>query len=326
VIAGKVVVSRRLTDRAQQELSDRVDPVFVLGDVPPERERLLAAVAGAVGAVTMLTEQVDEEFFAAAGPGLKIVANVAVGFDNVDTEAAARHGVIVTNTPGVLDESTADLTMALMLATTRRVVEADAFVRRGEEWIWGPRDWIGLDVSAGATLGIIGLGRIGSAVARRARAFGMTVIASGRGAATAEAEAMGVQYASIDEIFRRADVVSLHCPLMPATRGMVDDARIRSMRPGSYLINTARGPLVDEEALADALESGHLAGVGLDVHQHEPRLNDRLRADRRTVLLPHIGSAGAWTRDEMCLLAVRNVISALSGGAALTPVGTAPVG
>lgn len=298
--------------------------LVVLGEAPPSREALLEEVDGAAAVISLLTERIDAAVLQRAAPTLRIVANVAAGYDNVDVAAAATQRVIVTNTPDVLDEATADLTMGLILATTRRIAEAERFVRRGDDWIWGPRDWLGAQISAGATLGIVGLGRIGMAVARRAAAFGMRIVASGRRAHDAEAGALGVRAASIDRLFREADVVTLHCPLTAETRGLVDAPRLAAMRPGSYLINTARGPLVDEEALADALESGHLAGAALDVHAHEPRVNARLRACESAVLLPHIGSAGIPTRDAMGTLAVRNVAEVLQGRSALTPVVPAP--
>jgi len=316
----RLVVTRTLTPAAMAAVEQLGVDAVVLGDGPPTREALVEAVPGAAAIVSVLTERIDGEVLAAAGPSLRIVANVAAGVDNVDLEAAAARGVVVTNTPDVLDEATADLAFALILATTRRIVESDRFIRGGDPWIWGPNDWIGLQLSAGATLGIVGLGRIGMAVARRAHAFGARIVATGSRASSEEAAALGVTRVELDELFSTADVVSLHCPLTPGTRGMVDAERLRSMRRGSYLINTGRGPLVDEEALADALDSGQLAGAGLDVHEHEPRVNERLRASERVVLLPHIGSAGAATRDAMGLLAVRNVEAVLAGGRPITPV------
>jgi lactate dehydrogenase-like 2-hydroxyacid dehydrogenase len=289
-------------------------------DVPPTRAQLLEGCRGATAIITMLTEKIDEEVMAAAGPGLKVIANVAVGYDNIDVDAAARRGITVTNTPGVLDEATADLAFALLLATVRRVVEADRFIRSGKPWIWGPQSFIGLDVSAGATLGIIGLGRTGMAVARRARAFGMNIIATGSRASSSEATGLGVQPCDLDTVLCTSDVVSLHCPLTATNRHMIGAPQLATMKAGSYLINTARGPLVDEEALANAVESGHLAGAGLDVHELEPRVNERLRTLENVVLLPHIGSAAAATRNGMGELAVRNVAAVLSGQPALTPV------
>jgi lactate dehydrogenase-like 2-hydroxyacid dehydrogenase len=294
--------------------------MHVESDVPPSREQLLEGCRGAVAIITMLTEKIDAEVMAAAGPGLKVIANVAVGYDNIDVEAAARRGITVTNTPGVLDEATADLAFALILATVRRVVEADRFIRTGKPWIWGPQSFIGLDVSAGATLGIVGLGRTGMAVARRANAFRMNIIATGSRASTPEAADLGVRPCDLETLLRTSDVVSLHCPLTATNRHMIGAQQLAAMKAGSYLVNTARGPLVDEEALADALESGHLAGAGLDVHEFEPRVNDRLRSMENLVLLPHIGSAAAATRNSMGELAVRNVAAVLSGQPAHTPV------
>lgn len=287
---------------------------------PPTREQLLEGCRGAAGLITMLTEKIDEEVLDAAGPQLRVVGNVAVGFDNIDVDAAARREIVVTNTPGVLDEATADLACTLILVTARRVVEADRFVRAGNPWIWGPQSFVGLDVSAGATLGIVGLGRTGMATARRARAFGMRIVATGSRASTPEAAELGVEASDLEHLLEVSDVVSLHCPLTADNRHMIGRDQLAAMKRGSYLVNTARGPLVDEEALADALDSGHLAGAGLDVHEHEPEVNVRLREMEQVVVLPHIGSAGAATRDAMGTLAVRNAAEVLSGREALTPV------
>ena len=289
-------------------------------DFPPTRQELLEGCRGASGLITMLTDKIDEEVLDAAGPQLRIIANVAVGFDNINVEAAAQRGIVVTNTPGVLDEATADLAFALLLTTARRLVEADCFVRTGKPWIWGPQSFIGLDVSAGATLGIVGLGRTGMAVARRAHAFGMRIVATGSRATSPEAAKLGVAVSDLEHLLKISDVVSLHCPLTPDNRHMIGEAQFLTMKRGSFLINTARGPLVDEEALADALDNGHLAGAGLDVHEHEPEVNTRLRELKQVVLLPHIGSAAAATRDAMGSLAVHNVSEVLSGREAVTRV------
>lgn len=287
---------------------------------PPARQSLLKGARGASGLITMLTDKVDEEVLEGAGSQLRVVANVAVGFDNIDVEAAIRRGIVVTNTPGVLDEATADLTLALILSTTRRVVEADRFVRTGKPWTWGPLSFVGLDVSAGATLGIVGLGRIGMATARRAHAFGMKIVATGSRATSDEAAMLGIEAVDLEQLLTDSDVVSLHCPLSPTSRHLIGREELAAMKKGSYLVNTARGPLVDEEALADSLESGHLAGAGLDVHEDEPQVNGRLRRMEQVVVLPHIGSAGAATRDAMVNMAVRNVVEVLSGREPLTPV------
>jgi lactate dehydrogenase-like 2-hydroxyacid dehydrogenase len=319
---GHVYITRPMSEHVMRQAEALPAPLAMHEhrDVPPNRDQLLEGCRGASAIISMLTEKIDDEVLEAAGPGLKVVANVAVGYDNIDVEAAARRGITVTNTPGVLDEATADLAFALILATVRRVAEADRFIRTGQPWIWGPQSFVGLDVSAGATLGIVGLGRTGMAVARRAQAFRMKIIATGSRASTSQAAELGAEPCDLDTLLRTSDVVSLHCPLTATNRHMIGAPQLAAMKAGSYLINTARGPLVDEEALADVLESGHLAGAGLDVHEFEPRVNDRLRASEKVVLLPHIGSAAAVTRDGMGELAVRNVAAVLSGQPALTPV------
>lgn len=308
-----------LCDRFAAQLPHplRVHPV---SEVPPTRQELLDAVGGASGLLTMVTDQIDAEVLDAAGPQLQVVANMAVGYDNIDLAAAEARGVCVTNTPGVLDDAVADLTLALMLTLTRRVAEGDRFIRTGRDWIWGPQSFVGLDISAGSTLGIVGLGRIGMATARRAAAFGMRIVATGRRAHTEEAAAVGVQPVTFAELLDSADIVSLHAPLTPETKHIIGKNELAVMRRGSYLINTARGPLVDEEALADALASGHLGGAGLDVHEYEPMVNDRLRSMENVVLLPHIGSAGDATRSKMASLAFENLVAVLSGRDPLNPV------
>ena len=289
-------------------------------EFPPSRVELLNAVRGARGLVTMVTDRIDAEVLDAAGESLTVVANMAVGYDNIDVTAAAERGITVTNTPGVLDESVADLTLALLLSTVRRVAEGDRFIRTGKEWIWGPQSFVGLDISAGSTLGIVGLGRIGLATARRAAAFGMRILATGRRAHSAEGQALGVEPATLDELIAASDVVSLHAPLTAETTHLIGKDQLAAMKPGSYLLNTARGPLVDEEALADSLEAGHLAGAGLDVHEEEPAINERLRSLENVVLLPHIGSAGGATRNRMASLAFKNLVAVLNGQDPLTPV------
>jgi lactate dehydrogenase-like 2-hydroxyacid dehydrogenase len=319
VTAPHLYIARTLTDVAMESLADVGLPVVTGGEAPPERDRLLHDVAGAVAAVVTLTERVDAEFFDAAGPQLRVVANVAVGYDNIDVAEANRRGVVVTNTPGVLDDATADHTFAMILAVTRRVVEADRFVRSGEPWIWGPRMLVGLDLSAGATLGIVGLGRIGRAVARRAQAFSMTVLAHDPHYAPGD-KVDGVTIASLDDLLATSDVVSLHVPLMEATRHLIDDAAIARMKSTAYLINAARGGVVDESALISALRTGRLAGAALDTYEGEPKVNPELASLDNVVLQPHIASAGGRTRDRMCLLALDNVRDVLAGREARTAV------
>lgn len=318
-----VFLTRPLDEAVLNEFRPQLRPQLRIHpdtEFPPSREELLSAVRGASGLVTMVTDRIDAEVLDAAGDQLQVVANMAVGYDNIDVAAAAQRGVIVTNTPGVLDESVADLTLALLLSTVRRVAEGDRFIRTGKEWIWGPQSFVGLDISAGSTLGIVGLGRIGMATARRAAAFGMHILATGRRAHSAEAKALGVEPATLEQLIAASDVVSLHAPLTAETKHLIGKDQLAAMKPGSYLLNTARGPLVDEEALADSLDSGHLAGAGLDVHEYEPAINERLRGMENVVLLPHIGSAGDATRNRMASLALKNLVAVLNGEDPLTPV------
>lgn len=292
----------------------------IVGGQP--RDGLLADVRGVSGLITLLSDRVDAELLDAAGPSLRVVANYAVGTDNIDLAAAGERGVVVTNTPDVLDEATADLTMALLLALARRVTEADRFVRSGASWTWRPDLFVGLDVSAGATLGIVGLGRIGLAVAKRASAFGMQIIATGSRAYTEEASAHGVEPATFSDLLRLSDVVSVHCPLTPQTHHLFGVAEFAAMKTTALLVNTARGPIVDEMALIAALDKGEIAGAGLDVFEWEPRVSPQLLDRPNVITLPHVGSAGSSTRENMGLLAVRNALAVVGGQEPLTSVGT----
>jgi len=316
--AGHVYVSRLLTDGAMKRLRDLGVPLRVGDENPPTRGDLEAGIAGACAAVVTLTEQVDADLLATAGDGLRVVANVAVGYDNIDVAAARAAGVTVTNTPGVLDNATADHTFALILAVTRRVVDGDRFLRSGQPWIWGPRMLTGLDVSAGATLGILGYGRIGKAVARRARAFDMTVLASSRSRTSGADD--GVRFVDTGTLLADSDVVCVLTPLTPETRHLVDAAALARMKPTAYLVNTARGGVVDEAALIDALTAGRIGGAALDVFENEPHVNPALLDAPNLVLTPHIASAGEATRDAMGVLAVDNVAAVLAGRDPLTPV------
>jgi glyoxylate reductase len=284
------------------------------------RADLLELVAGADAVLTLLGDRVDDEFLAAAGPQLRCVANVAVGYDNVDVAAADRRGVTVTNTPGVLDDATADLTMALILAATRRLAEGDRLVRTGRDWNWGMGFMLGSSLQ-GRLLGIVGLGGIGKWVAQRARAFGMEIAYHQRNPAPAEVEtALGAKRLPLDELLATADVVSLHCPLTPETHHLIGAAELEAMKQSAVLVNAARGPIVDEAALAEALAEGRIAAAGLDVYEHEPRVEPRLLELDNVVLSPHLGSATVETRTAMAELAARNAISVLSGQGPLTPV------
>ena len=287
---------------------------------PIPRADLLDLVAGADAILSLLHDRVDEELLDAAGPQLRCVANVAVGFDNVDVEAAARRGVVVTNTPGVLDDATADLTMALLLAATRRVAEGDRLIRASRPWTWGMSFMLGSDLR-GKLLGIVGLGGIGRRVAERARAFGMEVAYHSRRAAPTEVEAeLGAERLPLGELLARADVLSLHCPLTPETYHLIGAAELAAMRPTAVLVNAARGPVIDEPALARALAAGEIAAAGLDVYEHEPRVEPALLGLENVVLSPHLGSATVETRTAMAELAARNANSVLRGEGPLTPV------
>jgi glyoxylate reductase len=274
---------------------------------PIPRDELLAGVAHADALLCMLTDRVDAAVLD-AGP-LRVVSNVAVGVDNIDLEAARARGVPVTNTPGALTDATADMAMALLLAVARRVPEGDAMVRRGAFNGWGPMVMLGADL-AGATLGIVGPGRIGSAVARRAQAFGMEVIVSD----LQDHPELGPAV-PLDELLQRADFVSLHCPLTPATRHLLDARRIALMKPSAFLINTARGPVVDEAALVQALRDGALAGAALDVYEQEPTVHPGLLALPNVVLAPHSASATHRTRDAMARMAASDLVAVLEGRA-----------
>ena len=252
-------------------------------------------------------------------PNLRIVANVAVGYNNVDVVAAEMRKVIVTNTPGVLTDATADLTWALILATTRRLVEGVDLVRSGTWAGWHPEQLLGLELR-GRTLGLLGAGRIGQAVGRRAPGFGLRILYTARSAKPEFESDTGAIRVDQGRLLRESDILSLHVPAAPETKGIINTESLARMKPGAILINTARGDLVREEALAQALESGHLGAAGLDVYAEEPEIHPRLLSAPRTVLLPHIGSATAETRRKMATIAVANVQSVLSGKPPLTPV------
>lgn len=283
-------------------------------------EKILARrLAAASGAVTLLSDPVTAGVLGAC-PKLKVVANYAVGYNNVDMASAAARGIAVTNTPDVLTEATADTAWALILAAARRVVEGDRMVRAGRFKGWAPGLLLGMDLR-GKVLGIVGMGRIGRAVARRSAGFGMRVAYSHPRRLPDSIEAsLGARFVPLDELVRTADVLSLHCPLTAGTRHLMDAERLATMKPGSILVNTARGAVVDEAALVVALRCGPPAAAGLDVYEDEPSLAPGLKELPNAVLLPHLGSAGAETRRAMARLAVENVLEVLAGRPPLTPV------
>ncbi len=269
-------------------------------DTDPGANELAQAADRFDALVPTVTDWLPPSVFARPGGRLRIVANFGVGVERIDLEAARRHGVVVTNTPGVLTDCTADLTLALMLMTLRRLGEGERMLRAGGWTGWRPTGFLGRRLT-GRTLGIVGFGRIGRAVARRAaHGFGMRVLYHSRTPAPAEVEAAsGAEWHSLDSLLAESDVVSLHCPATPETEGMIDAERLARMRPGAYLINTARGTLVDDDDLVAALRSGHLAGAGLDVFADEPHVSPELLALESVVLLPHLGSATVETRTAM---------------------------
>lgn len=318
-VTGLIYASRLLTDHAMSHLQSLGAPLRIGSEAPPNRAELEAGIAGASAAVITLTERVDADLLAIAGPQLKVIANVAVGYDNIDLTAAEAAGVTVTNTPGVLDRASADHTMALILDATRRISEGDRLIRGRQPWVWGPRMLVGLDISAGATLGILGYGRIGQAVARRAQAFDMTVVASSRSRTPGSVE-NGVTFVDIATLLAESDVVTVHTPLTAQTRHLIDAKALEAMKPTAYLINTARGGVVDEAALIVALHAGEIRGAALDVFEGEPNVNPALLDAPGLVLTPHTASAGEATRDTMGILAVDNAAAVLAGEPPLNPV------
>jgi glyoxylate reductase len=314
VVTGKIpaVAVERL--RAAHEVSAWDEP----GPIP--RAELLSRLVGAHAAVTLLTEKVDDEFLDAAGAGLRVVSNVAVGYNNIDVPACTARGVTVTNTPGVLTDATADIAMALVLMVTRRLGEGERVIRSRTAWQWGMGYMLGAGIQ-GRRLGIVGMGQIGLATARRARAFGMTIAYSKRTPLdVAVAAELGAEHVSLDDLLATSDVVSLHCPYATDTHHLIGAAQLARMKPTAYLVNTARGPIVDEAALADALRAGRIAGAGLDVFEKEPAVHEGLLGLEQVVLIPHLGSATVETRTAMATTAAANALAVLAGGAPPNPV------
>ncbi len=313
----KVLVTREIPE-AGLRLLEGFD-VTVLSERPPERGELLEAVRGAAGILPTVTEKVDAEVMDAAGEGLRVIANMAVGYDNVDVEAAAERGVVVTNTPEVLNETTADTAFMLMLAAARRLGEAERLLRSGHWDAWGPKQLTGPDVW-GKTLGIIGLGRIGQALGRRAKGFDMALVYHDQYRNEDAESELGARYVELEELLRTSDFVSIHTPLTPETKHLIGAEELDSMKPEAVLVNTSRGPVVDEAALADALAERRIFAAGLDVYENEPEVNAKLLELENVVLAPHIGSASIETRDRMAALAAENLTAVLRGEQPKTPV------
>ncbi len=308
----KVLVSRKIPRKGVEMLAQHFDLDVNDSDRPLAPEELRARMAGRQGLVCLLQDKINEEFLEAV-PGLKIVSNVAVGFDNIDLAATTRHGVMATNTPEVLTDTTADFAFALLIATARHVVPADRFMREGRFTEWRVDLFLGQDVHH-ATLGIFGMGRIGRGLARRARGFDMRLLYFDEVRQPLEVERdLGLEFADKEQILREADFVSLHVPLMPTTHHLIGAAELALMKPTAILVNTARGPVVDEQALVDALKNGRIGGAGLDVFEFEPRVHPDLLKLENVVVAPHIASASFATRERMATLAAENCIAGLTG-------------
>ncbi len=296
-----------------ERIGQRCDITLHEGPEAIPRDRLLRDIAGKLGSITLLTDRVDDEFLDAAGDQLVVVANYAVGFDNVDVPACTARGVLVCNTPDVLTETTADLAWTLLMSAARRIAEGDRFLRRKIAWIWGPEFMLGQDIHH-KTLGIVGFGRIGHAMAKRAQGFGMRVIYYDVFRATpALEEELGVDFVELEELLEIADFVTLHTVLSDETRHLINAERLKRMKRTAVVVNTSRGPVIDEAALAEALEAGEIFAAGLDVFENEPEVHPKLLDLENVVIIPHLGSATVDTRIAMGLLAADNLIAALEG-------------
>jgi len=319
---SRVVVTGRIPEPGLAVLRQAGHDVVVWDQAGPiGRQELLGVVRGADALVTLLTERVDAELLDAAGDSLKVVANVAVGYNNIDVAACAARTVVATNTPGVLTEATADIAMALILMVTRRLAEGERLIRSGQPWQWGMFMMLGTGIQH-RRLGIVGMGQIGAATARRAKAFGMSIAYTNRSAADADlVDELGATRVDFDELLATSDVVSLHCPYSPATHHLIGAAQLAAMQPQAVLINTARGPVVDEAALVEALEAGRIGGAGLDVFEHEPQVHPGLLQRDDVGLIPHLGSATTESRAAMATLAARNAVAVLAGQPPVSPIG-----
>jgi glyoxylate reductase len=316
----RIIVAGRIPDAGLDVLRPHGNVWGWKHDDPIEIDELYERIRGANAVLTLLTTKVDRSFLDAAGSQLKVVSNVAVGYNNIDVAECRQRGVIATNTPGVLTDATADIAMALILMVTRRLGEGERIVRSKQPWQWGMFMLLGTGLQ-GRRLGIVGMGAIGQALARRATAFGMTVAYTNRTAVAPEIEAeLGAERLDFDELLGTSDIVTINCPYSSETHHLIGAEQFEQMRSTAFLVNTARGPIVDEAALVEALRSGAIAGAGLDVYEHEPLLEPGLDELDNAVLIPHLGSATIETRAAMATLAARNTVAVLSGQPALTPI------
>jgi glyoxylate reductase len=317
----KVFVSRVIPDDGLRRVTEATDATVWPDDLPPPRDELLRAIEGCDGVLTLLTDRVDAEFLDRAGPQLKVVSNYAVGFDNVDVAECTRRGIPVGNTPGVLTETTADLAFALLMAAARRLPEGDRYVRAGKWKTWGPMLLMGPDVH-GATIGIVGFGRIGQALARRAAGFGMTILYHDVNELPGDVTGpLGATFTPLAELLARSDFVSLHVNLTDETRHLIDATALRAMKSTAVLVNTSRGPVVDGAALYEALKRGEIAAAALDVTDPEPiPTDDPLLTLDSCLVVPHIASASRATRGKMAEMAAANLLAGLRGERLPTPV------
>lgn len=317
---SRVVVTGRVPEAALEKLRAEHEVDVWQGSESIGREELLRRVAGADAVVSLLTERIDSELLDAAGPQLRVVANVAVGYDNIDVPTCTERGIVATNTPGVLTDATADIAFGLILMATRRLGEGERLIRSGQPWKWGMFFLLGSSLH-GKTLGIVGMGGIGQATARRAKAFGMDIIYQSRSDIDPRIAAeLGARRVDLDELLDISDIVSLHCPYGPATHHLIGAEQLASMKDSAYLINTARGPIVDEASLASALREKQIAGAGLDVFENEPRVHPGLLELKNVVLVPHLGSATVETRTAMAMLAADNTLAVLSDERPAAPI------
>jgi lactate dehydrogenase-like 2-hydroxyacid dehydrogenase len=317
----RVFVARRIPDEGLDAIGAVCNVDLWEDELPAPRTELLRRVAGVDGILSLLTDRIDDELLDAAGPGLKVVSNYAVGFDNIDVAACARRGIPVGNTPGVLTETTADLAWTLLMAAARRVPEGDRYVRAGDWKTWGPLLLLGPDVH-GATIGIVGFGRIGQAVARRAQGFGMRILYHDLAELPASVtEPLGATYAPLEVVLAQSDFVSLHVNLSAETRHLINARTLAEMKPTAVLVNTSRGPVIDQIALADALRDGTIWAAALDVTDPEPiPMDDPLVGLDNCLIVPHIASASRATRGKMAAMAAANLIAGVHGEPLPTPV------
>ncbi len=316
----KVFITRKIPNKGINLLKDKGWEVEIGPEGKISREDLLAGVKGVEAILSVLTEKIDGEVMEAAGPQLKVIANYAVGYNNIDVEEAKKRNIIVTNTPGVLTEAVSEHAVALLFAVAERIVEADRYTRAGKYEAWGPELLLGTSIKE-KTLGIIGLGRIGSEVARRMQdGFDLKIIYYDVHRNEDLEKKYGIEYKEIDDLLKEADFISLHTALTKETKHLISRERLQLLKPTAYLINTSRGPIIDEKALVEVLRDKKIAGAALDVYENEPELTPGLAELENAVLTPHIASATKETRDKMAEMAANNVIAVLEGKDPLNPV------